>query len=78
MMPTHDALCRGDPCGRPFHGRVRTWPCMTLGGHKATPLQRALHNPNLLIRKGVKLVDELVNLAVGGGDLALQDGFFLR
>lgn len=33
-----------------------------------------LHNPDLLIGQAVELVDELVNLVVGGGDLALEGG----
>ena len=33
-----------------------------------------LHHPDLLLRQAVQLGDELVNLAVGGVDLALEKG----
>ena len=35
---------------------------------------RLLHNLNLLFRQAVEFVDELVDLAVGGFDLALTTG----
>jgi len=36
-----------------------------------------LHNPDLLIGQAVEVVDELINLVVGGGDLALEAGLLM-
>lgn len=44
----------------------------------ARALRLALHNRDFLWGEVVELVDELVNLAVGGVNLALGHGFFVR
>jgi len=36
--------------------------------------RRRLHELNLRVTQAVELIDELVDLAVGGFDLALEDG----
>ena len=41
-------------------------------------LSRLFHNPDLLLCQSIQFIDELVNLAVGGIDLALETGFPLR
>jgi hypothetical protein len=37
--------------------------------------RRLLHDPNLLLGQTVELINKLVDLAVGGVDLALEGGF---
>jgi len=39
---------------------------------------RSLHNPDLLFRQPIQLVDQDVDLPVRGLDLSLQGGLFVR
>ncbi len=50
----------------------------TTHAHGELALRRLLHNPDLLVGEAVQLVDELVDLAVGGVDLALDDSSMVR